>query len=159
MASAICRYIFLSVTALLQIHIQNSVATSNRCLCELELVTKTANCSRLLLKDIPICVPSGTVRLDLSYNMMNYHPGQFKRFKDIAYIDLSGNVIFFPDGDTFSGLTQLKTLYLNETNLPQLQARFVSEPSNIEILSFCEDRLPTIPTKYFSNLNFLTDLD
>ena len=73
------------------------------------------------LKEIPNCVPNTTRELNFHGNNLAYQRGQLQRYTFLTYLDISENFKFVPSCDSFDGLTRLKLLNLNSTNLIHLQ--------------------------------------
>ena len=148
----------------------HTILSTDLCPCSLDSSTLTADCScprclgispEKMLQRIPDspCVPDRTRRLDLSSNNITYQPGQFQRFTELTYLDLSRNQRFTPRNDSFSGLTHLQVLYLNYTDLFRFQTSLFTEPTNLETLSLRGTYKWPLHDALFANLRNLTYLD
>ena len=133
----------------------------DECPCTLYNNTDTADCSSREISEIPDCVPISTIHLNLASNDLKYQFQQFKRFKNLVSLNLSGNRWYDPKNDSFAGLSELQILYLNQTNF-KASAGVFNGLTSLETLYLNEnsDDLPYVLSEnLFNGLANLLTLD
>ena len=151
--SSYCRILLRFLTLVTYTH-----SLANKCPCDVNTATRTADCSSRELKEVPECVPNTTERLNFSSNDLTYHPAQFKKLKHLVFLDLSNNRHFSPKTDSFQELEDLIILYLNGTNLEPLESKIFANLRNVKSLSLSNCGLRTLPETTFNqtiNLQYL----
>ena len=140
--------------------ISNSLEDSSERYCIYSLYNEIyiADCSSRNLTKIPDCIPITTRYFNFFGNDLRYQPKQFKRFKDLVSLNLSGNRWFDPRNGSFNGLSKLRNLYLNKTDF-QASPDVFTGLTGLEILYLNENYLRfALPNNLFSevfNLQFL----
>lgn len=141
--------------------ISNSLENSSEsyCICSLYNEQYTADCSSRNLIKIPDCVPKTTRHFSFAANNLQYQSKQFKRFKNLVSLNLSGNRWFDPRNDSFCGLSKLRTLYLNKTDFQGSPGVF-SGLTHLNTLYLNDNYLRfTLPNDLFGELFNLESLD
>ena len=105
------------------------------CPCRIDAVKKTSTCDSIRIKTLPDCIPSTTEILELSNNDLRYRQGQFQRFANLTYLDLSRNYNFNPFNDSFVGQVNLKVLFLNYTFYTNPESGVFAGLINLQILA------------------------
>ena len=105
------------------------------CPCKIDAVKKTSTCDSIRIKTLPDCIPSTTEILELFDNDLRYRKGQFQRFANLTYLDLSCNYDFNPFNDSFVGLVNLRVLFLNHTLYTNPESGVFAGLINLQILA------------------------
>ena len=105
------------------------------CPCYIDSETDMVDCSSRNLVELPECVPNTTKQLNLATNDLRYHPKQFQRLESLHYLDLSANYQFNPESDSFFGLSELRILYLNNTDYLYLKQNAFDGLTQLQTLS------------------------
>ena len=132
---------------------------TGNCPCRIDTATKTAICHSRNLTALPECIPSTTEVLDISDSDLKYRAGQFQRFANLTYLDLSRNYDFNPFSDSFIELVNLQVLFLNYTFYTNPESRVFAGLIHLQKLALfgnvdCEDLRADI----FAGLSELTHL-
>ena len=94
-----------------------------------------ADCNKQKLNSIPDCVPNRTQWLQFGQNNLRYSPGQFQRFENLSYLNLSLNMnSFAARTDSFQFLFKLEYLNLFFTDLAYVNAETFTNQSNLRQL-------------------------
>ena len=110
----------LFITAMLIVPGVTREVTDNHyrgCPCSINVQLKTADCSSRKLTTVPEpeCIPSTIQYLNLANNDLRYQSKQFQGFRSLNHLDLSGNLGLAIWNDSFTGLLELRSLFLNKT--------------------------------------------
>lgn len=86
--------------------------------CILSKTNKSANCTRIGLKNVPLNLPGWVIHIDLSDNYIEeVKNGDFRRLYNLRSINLNNNRISKLDAEAFKGLKNLEELSLNNNRL------------------------------------------
>ncbi|XP_072455138.1 LOW QUALITY PROTEIN: leucine-rich repeat and transmembrane domain-containing protein 1 [Notamacropus eugenii] len=128
-----------------------------KCLCHLP--TKSVDCSRQGLREIPLELPPRTQILHLQHNHIGDIPtSAFSRTPLLRTLDLSHNALLTLAPGAFLGLAQLQVLNLTQNSLHSLESKVFQSLPQLQELDLSFNNIQELPKFKGETLSHLTRL-
>ncbi|KAM9099230.1 leucine-rich repeat and transmembrane domain-containing protein 1 [Sarcophilus harrisii] len=126
-----------------------------KCLCHKP--TKSVDCSRQGLREIPLDLPPGTQILHLQHNQIRAVPtSAFIGTPLLRSLDLSNNALFTLAPGAFLGLAHLQVLNLTQNSLQSLENNVFQSLPQLQELDLSFNNIQELPSFKGETLNHLT---
>ncbi|XP_070557209.1 protein slit-like [Ptychodera flava] len=150
-----CKAILVALFKLFLI-INGAISCPSVCSCRSD---NYFDCNSRSLTVIPKEIPAETVTLDLAHNSLTSLPTEtFSSLTQLKDLYLNNNAISVISYGAFNGLISLEQLYLQYNNITTLSSDAFNGLSSLKYLYLYNNKISTLPPGIFSGLNSLRQL-